>query len=257
MQCCMVVHTHRKTQTRAHSSHGHNAGGMTSLRKLEKNVDYLPTFSPDPCMFSHCADPPCPGDGSAGPRHLPTHAHMSHVPMSVLSSFQSCLTPSHSPACNLQYHAQYLPKPLLAILNIQQLPVSGLTSAVPPQPSLPSLPGKGSHVSCLSAHPHATLCPLLHASLAIGNCADDIKRMCDDVDPGQSRLADCISDHITESEVAATGVNRVWAACADGGAGGGGRLGPWETCGYWTLHYIMHAHGSRWVCADLHSECDV
>jgi|LauGreDrversion2_5_1035112.scaffolds.fasta_scaffold92613_1 hypothetical protein len=44
----------------------------------------------------------------------------------------------------------------------------------------------------------------MHAC-CVGNCLDEIARYCSSVDPGDGKLADCVSDQIAESEVANDG----------------------------------------------------
>lgn len=41
--------------------------------------------------------------------------------------------------------------------------------------------------------------------MCAGKCKAEIKQYCDDVEEGESKLADCISDSITESESGAEG----------------------------------------------------
>lgn len=49
-----------------------------------------------------------------------------------------------------------------------------------------------------SAHPALTPCACMprHA----GNCSPELKQFCGDISAGEGRLADCISDQITEAE---------------------------------------------------------
>ncbi len=46
---------------------------------------------------------------------------------------------------------------------------------------------------------------MCHAHPPAGNCLAEIKQFCSDITVGEGRIANCISDQISESETADTG----------------------------------------------------
>lgn len=51
----------------------------------------------------------------------------------------------------------------------------------------------------------------MHASFndCSGNCLNELTKYCPSVDPGEGKLADCMSDQIAESEVVTDGKSNV------------------------------------------------